>query len=151
MTSKPQPKIVRMQTRKMESLILKENFLTHRFIASKLEMSSGTVSKMIHKDLKLKKMLKLKVHLLLPIQIAERKTNYRKLYEKHVAAEKTKCVVKLDETWNILEPIFEAEIPALYGKVIDKFELLMDKDSNHTFKSPVAYLAKKESETGIKL
>ncbi|GFT67559.1 hypothetical protein TNCV_2361521 [Trichonephila clavipes] len=34
-------------------------------------------------------------------------------------------------TQNILETIFEEEIPTLYGKEIDKFELHMDKASRH--------------------
>ncbi|GFV78836.1 uncharacterized protein TNCV_4079361 [Trichonephila clavipes] len=50
----------------------------------------------------------------------------------------------------ILEPTFEGEIPTLYGKAIDKFELHMDKTSSHTSKSTAACLGKKESETGIK-
>ncbi|GFU05411.1 hypothetical protein TNCV_3290641 [Trichonephila clavipes] len=43
---------------------------------------------------------------------------------------------------NILEPIFEEEIPTLYRKDIGKVELDMDKASNHTSKSTAAYLAK---------
>ncbi|GFW88168.1 uncharacterized protein TNCV_3500571 [Trichonephila clavipes] len=50
---------------------------------------------------------------------------------------------------NILEPIFEEEIPTLYGKDIDKVELHMDKASSHTSKSNADYLTKKESETII--
>ncbi|GFX74248.1 hypothetical protein TNCV_838021, partial [Trichonephila clavipes] len=50
----------------------------------------------------------------------------------------------------ILESIFEEEIPALYGKDIDTFELYVDKASSHTSKSTFAYLSKKESETRIK-
>ncbi|GFW95429.1 uncharacterized protein TNCV_1721311 [Trichonephila clavipes] len=50
---------------------------------------------------------------------------------------------------NILKPSFEEEIHTLNGKDIDKVELHMDKTSSHTSKSTAAYLAKKESETGI--
>ncbi len=42
-------------------------------------------------------MLKLKVYLLLPKYIPERKTNCRKSDEKHLAAKKCKFVVTLDE------------------------------------------------------
>ncbi|GFU67689.1 hypothetical protein TNCV_4327431 [Trichonephila clavipes] len=52
---------------------------------------------------------------------------------------------------NILELIFEEEIPALNGNIIDKVELHMDRASNHMSKSTTAYLAKKESETGINI
>ena len=83
MTAKPHPKTVRTQVniKKVKSLILKENSLTQRSIASKLGMSSGTVMKIIHKDLKLKKMFKPKVHLLLPRHIRKEKQiveNYMK-------------------------------------------------------------------------
>ena len=74
----------------MKSLTLKENPRTQKFIASKLGMSSGTVSKIIYQDLKLEKMFKPKVHLLLKIHIKERKTNCKKLHEKHLVAEKWK-------------------------------------------------------------
>ncbi|GFV41627.1 hypothetical protein TNCV_3627781 [Trichonephila clavipes] len=39
---------------------------------------------------------------------------------------------------NILEPIFEKEITALYGKNIDEVDLHMDKASSHTSKSAAA-------------
>ncbi|GFV17723.1 hypothetical protein TNCV_4407571 [Trichonephila clavipes] len=45
------------------------------------------------------------------------------------------------------EPIFKEEIPALYGQDMGKVELHGDKASSHMSKS---YLAKKDSETGIK-
>ena len=45
--------------------------------------------------------------------------------------------------------MFEDEIPALYGKDIDKVELHTHRASSHTSKSTTACLAKKESETGI--
>ncbi|GFT25131.1 SCAN domain-containing protein 3 [Trichonephila clavipes] len=48
------------------------------------------------------------------------------------------------------KPIFDEEIPVLYGKDIDKVDLNMEKASNHMYKSTATYLAKKESETGIK-
>ena len=44
-------------------------------------------------------MFKPKVHQLLPKHITKRKTNCRKLYEKHLSAEKWKFVVTLNEAW----------------------------------------------------
>ncbi|GFY23754.1 hypothetical protein TNCV_1630361 [Trichonephila clavipes] len=41
---------------------------------------------------------------------------------------------------NILEPIFEEEIPTSYGKDLGEVELHMDKASSHTSKSTAAYL-----------
>ncbi|GFW21540.1 hypothetical protein TNCV_1533631 [Trichonephila clavipes] len=100
MNTKLPPETVRMQAtiKKVKPLILKENSLTQRFIASKPRMSFGTVSKIIDKDLKLKKVFKPKVHLLLPQHIAERKTNCRKLHEKHLVAEKWKFMVTFDKS-----------------------------------------------------
>ncbi|GFT30226.1 hypothetical protein TNCV_3466831 [Trichonephila clavipes] len=51
---------------------------------------------------------------------------------------------------NILEPIFEVEISALYGKDIHQFHFHTDKVSSHASKSTARYLAKQESETGKK-
>ena len=56
-------------------------------------MSCGTVSKIIHQDLKLKKMFKPKGHLLWPKHIIERKSKCRNLHEKW------KFVVTLNEAW----------------------------------------------------
>lgn len=58
----------------------------------KLVMSSGTVSKVIHKDLKKKH----KLYLILPKNIAESKIIYRKLFEKHLAEEIWKFSVTHD-------------------------------------------------------
>ena len=44
-------------------------------------------------------MFKPEVHLLLPNILPKEKTNCRKFYEKHLAAEKWKFVVTLDEAW----------------------------------------------------
>ena len=46
--------------------------------------------------------------------------------------------------------MFEEEIPASYGKDIDKVELHMDKAFSHTSKSTTAYLGKKDIERVIK-
>lgn len=71
--------------KKEKSLILKENLASQRPIASKLEISSATASK-IHKDLQLKNTFKPKVHLFMPKHIAERKSNCKKFYKKHTFA-----------------------------------------------------------------
>ncbi|GFY01293.1 uncharacterized protein TNCV_5077601 [Trichonephila clavipes] len=75
-------------------------------------------------------------------------SNKDKLKVKKVSS-KTK-INSLYYQQNILEPIFEEEIPTLYGKDIGKVEFHMNKGSNHTSKSTAAYSGKKESETGIK-
>ncbi|GFW15822.1 hypothetical protein TNCV_3583201 [Trichonephila clavipes] len=49
-------------------------------------------------------------------------------------------------TQSILEPIFEEEIPTLYGKGIDKAVFHMDKAFSHTSKLTAAYLAKKKKK-----
>ncbi|GFT30079.1 hypothetical protein TNCV_715421 [Trichonephila clavipes] len=62
-------------------------------------MSSGTVSKIIRKYLRLKRMLKSKIRLILQEHIAPRKTNRRELYEKHLIAEKWKSWTTLVAAW----------------------------------------------------
>jgi len=55
--------------------------------------------KLINKDINLKLAKKSKVHKLSPNHIAERKTNCRRLYENHLAGDKWKFVVTIDEAW----------------------------------------------------
>ncbi|GFU85872.1 hypothetical protein TNCV_2037031 [Trichonephila clavipes] len=136
--------------KKVESLILKGNKPTQRCFAQKSEMSSGTVSDTLNKDLKLKKMLKPRVHLLLPKPIAARKTSSRKHKLKITKASSQAKINSLYYQHNISESLIEEEILALYGKNIDKFEFHTDKASSHKFKSSATYLAKKELETGMK-
>ncbi|GFW01247.1 transposable element Tcb2 transposase [Trichonephila clavipes] len=64
-----------------------------------------------------------------------------------ISSLKTRCDMCVRQ--NILEPIFEEEIPTLFGyeAYIDKVELHMNKASSHTSKSTAACLGKKESET----
>ncbi|GFT03859.1 hypothetical protein TNCV_1730491 [Trichonephila clavipes] len=77
-------------------------------------------------------MFKLKVHLLLPKHIAERKTNDRKSYEKHQATEERKFVVTLDEgkgyprTLNELWKTVEEEWSKI-GMAVQKRRLLLRK------------------------
>ena len=74
-------------------------------------------------------------------------------YNSKLKIKKVSSKAKINSLYyqqNILELLFEEEIPALYGKDIDKVKLHMDKASCHTSTSTTAYLAKKESETGIK-
>ncbi|GFX89304.1 uncharacterized protein TNCV_1340031 [Trichonephila clavipes] len=62
-------------------------------------------------------------------------------------------LARVDTSRDVLprgEPIFEEETLTLYGKDIDKVELHKHKTSNHMSKLTVAFLAKEESETGIK-
>lgn len=64
--------------------LLEENPPIQRSVTSKLAISSNTVSRIMHENLKFKKMFKTKVHLRLRKHIAERKRNCRKLCEKHL-------------------------------------------------------------------
>ncbi|GFW81305.1 hypothetical protein TNCV_376531 [Trichonephila clavipes] len=56
---------------------------------------------------------------------------------------------KLGMSSCIEKPIFEEEIPALFGEDSDKVEFHKDTFSSHTSESTAIYLAKKESITRI--
>jgi hypothetical protein len=84
---------------KVSTHVLKENPTPQRTIAKSLGTSIGTINKIINKDLNLIKAKKYKVHRLLPRHVTERKTRCRLLYEKHLAGERWKYVVTIDEAW----------------------------------------------------
>ena len=65
----------------------------------KLGISQKVVSTTRNRDINLKKGHKSWVHKLLPRHIAERHTNSRKLYECHLAGDKWKLIVTLDEAY----------------------------------------------------
>ena len=85
--------------RKVKALVTGKNPATQRSIAVKLGISQKTVSTIINRDLNLEKRHKSWVHKLLPRHIAERRTNSRKLYERHLAGDKWKFIVTLDEAY----------------------------------------------------
>ena len=85
--------------RKVKNKVNKENPPTQLSIANEFKVSQRTIFRIIHEDLKLKTRRKTKVHSLNDRHKQIRKTNCRKLYEDHLAADKWKYVVSLDETW----------------------------------------------------
>ena len=85
--------------RKVKNKVNKENPPTQLSIANEFKVSQRTIFRIIHEDLKLKTRRKTKVHSLNDRHKQIRKTNCRKLYEDHLAADKWKYVVNLDETW----------------------------------------------------
>jgi hypothetical protein len=95
----PAPKRTPAVVKKVRSLVLQENPPTQKAIASRVHVSKSTVNRIISQDLKLELRHKAKVHVLRPRHIAERRTNCRRLYERHLAADKWKFVVTLDEAW----------------------------------------------------
>lgn len=84
---------------KVKSLVTRENPPTQKSIAKSLDTSVATINKIINQDLQLKKAKKHNVHQLLPRHVAQRKTFCRILYENHLAGDKWKYIVTLDEAW----------------------------------------------------
>lgn len=82
---------------KVKSLVDKEDPPTYDQMMSKFNVSRPTLSKIIHKDLKLQKRKKPKVHRLTTNARKNRKTNCRKLYENHLAGNRSEFAVTLDE------------------------------------------------------
>jgi hypothetical protein len=82
---------------KVKRLATKENPMSYRGIKSQTSLSLGTIYNIIHVDLELDKRKKVKVHTLDASQKQNRKTNCRKLYEKHLAGNMSEYAVTLDE------------------------------------------------------
>ena len=95
----PAPKRTKVCIRKVKTMAMQENPPTQRVMAQKCQVSQRTINKIIHKDLKLQKKFKSKVHALLPKHVAERRTNCRKLYENYLAGNRWQFVVTLDEAY----------------------------------------------------
>lgn len=68
-------------------------------MAKSIDSSTRTVGRILHTDLVKKTIVKSRVHTLNDAQIQNRKTNSRKLYEKHLAGDKYKFMVTIDEAW----------------------------------------------------
>lgn len=85
--------------RKVRVLATGSNPATQRAIANKVGTSVHTVNTIINRDLKLQLQHKRRVHKLLASHVRERRTNCRKLYERHLAGDKWKNVVTLDEAY----------------------------------------------------
>ena len=71
-------------------------------MAKKLMVSQRTINKIIHEDLAMVTRRKSKVHKLTEKHMKNRKTNCRKLYENHLAGERSEFVVTLDEAFMYL-------------------------------------------------
>lgn len=82
---------------KVKRLSTGENPATQKSIRQKTGLSRPTISKIIHDDLGLVKRKKAKVDKLTPEHKKNRKTNCRKLYENHLAGDRSKYAVTLDE------------------------------------------------------
>lgn len=85
--------------RSVKKFVSGSNPATQRSLATKVGISLGTVNTIINRDLQLEKRHKGHVHKLLPSHINERKTNSRKLYEGHLAGDRWKFIVTLDEAY----------------------------------------------------
>jgi hypothetical protein len=84
---------------KVKKQITKEHPPTQRHLAISLGTSVSSINRIINKDLDLKMSKKRSVHRLRLKHINERKQNCRLLYENHLASDKWKYVVTLDEAW----------------------------------------------------
>lgn len=202
--------------KKVAQYINKENPMSQRNVAARLNISQSTVNRIIKTKLNLKMRKKTKVHVLSQKHIKERKTKCRKLYENHLAGQKWKYIVTLDEAWiylndcnqpraiyyvknefkgvkdwvkqcrerfskgfmvvagfcaqgklrirrvdnkikinsefyqrEILQPIFDEEIPFLYQNDKNKVWIHQDQAPSHTSRSTLNYLFMKQEETGI--
>lgn len=101
---KPVPKFKRRPIKrtpamvnKIRQMAEKENPASYRHIQSKTSLSLPTIHKVIHTDLNNLSRKKTKVHRLTAKHKKNRKTNCRKLYENHLAGEKSEYAVTLDE------------------------------------------------------
>lgn len=95
----PTPCRIQEVVKKVKAMVSIYNPRTQKHISQRVKVSTSTVNRIIKKDLNLERRHKAKVHALRPQHIAERKTNCRKLYERHLAGDKWKFVVTLDEAW----------------------------------------------------
>jgi hypothetical protein len=83
--------------RKVDLLTSKENPPTYKEMSKKLGISSPTIHKIIHQDLKKITHRKRVVHALKTSHKENKKTNTRKLCEGHLAGKKSEFIVTLDE------------------------------------------------------
>ena len=89
--------------RKVKSMVTKQNPPSYTRMQSLTGVSRSTLWKIIHSDLQLKTRKKSRVHRLNQKSKKNRKTNCRKLYEKHLAGAMSEFVVTLDEALVYLE------------------------------------------------
>jgi len=82
---------------KIKNMVTKRNPMSYRDIAAKTSLNLATIHSVIHRDLQLNTRKKTKTHELDEKQKKNRKTNCRKLYENHLAANRCEYAVTLDE------------------------------------------------------
>ena len=85
--------------KKLDLLTSSENPMTQRDMASRLKISPSLINTLIRTKLHKVVRKKRNVHRLTDAHKINRKTNSRKLYEGHIAGEKFKFAVTLDEAY----------------------------------------------------
>lgn len=95
----PRTKSIANVLKSINKQIFTENPLSQRLIAKHAKVSQSTVNRIIKNDLEKERRMKTSVHVLNKKDMENRKSNSRKLYENHLAGEKCKFVVTLDESW----------------------------------------------------
>ena len=83
--------------KKVKAMVTKENPESYRSIHKSTGLTHPIINKIIHHDLKLQTRKKSKVHRLRDEHKKNRKTTCRKLYEKHLAGDRSQYAVTLDE------------------------------------------------------
>jgi hypothetical protein len=96
---RPCTKMTPSVLRTVRGMALQENPPTQRDMAKRVGVSQSTVHTAIRRRLRLRKFHKAKGHVLLPRHRAERRTNCRRLYERHLAGDRYQYVATLDEAW----------------------------------------------------
>ena len=89
--------------RKIDSLVNKENPPSQNAIAKQCNITQPYVHRIIHQDLGNQVRRKPRCHQLKESHKRNRKTNSRKLYEKHLAGQRSEFVVTLDEALFFVE------------------------------------------------
>lgn len=85
--------------KKVKRLVTGPNPKSQRTVARDVGISQTSVNRIIHQDLNMRTRKKSKCHRLTPSHCSNRKTNARKLYEYHLAGERSEFMVTLDEAY----------------------------------------------------
>ena len=96
---RPCPIVTPEVIKAIDQLTNRENVPTQSFIAQKVNVSQATVNRVIHDKLDKKTREKTKVHVLNLIEMKNRMSTCIRLYKNHLAGDKCKYVVTLDESW----------------------------------------------------
>ena len=95
----PRPKVTPQVIRTINKYICQENVPTHSIIANRTKVSPASVNRVIHGDLGKEKKEKRKVHVLNLQEKKNRMSTCNKLYKNHLAGDKCKWAVTIDESW----------------------------------------------------